>query len=1053
MIFIQLVALAVTALLLIGSIFTYNALNKTYYIDYTEGSTIDYRVQVKSNDFYDEEWLPDGQSYVSDLMGLLEAKFDYHLNMAAKNVDFDYSYQIDAEYIVIDKGSNANIMKKTIPLKEPVRLSQSSNSQLVISELVTVDYASFNDYVSEFIDFYELPNTTAYLDVRMTVDVIGSSEEFEADSENRYTTSLHVPLNTPTVNIEYSSSLNDGEGKVLACKDASGVAVVKVISFVLGAILLLLGVLLLAFIYLTRNHDVTYAGRVRRVFNNYRSFIQRIVNGFDTQGYQILVVGSFREMLSIRDTIQSPVLMSENTDKTKTQFFIPTNTKILYLFEIRVDNYDDIYGKDGYTDDSVITLPVEESSEEASPVIEETAPTAVTLTEEAISKAVESVVKESTPRVVADAIREATLHAAKMENVRWQGITSEQGFKCPIEQPVVSARDDGASEALLRLADKLIERLEALGAVEKTDVAPIEPASESLLEESKVASDPSDVAIVISDQVVNDEIIEDVAEAIATELDAATVTDSDDDSEGGDEVIVETDEFGNKILIHFSRSVSARVIQSSDTVKDYYSRIKNHILSYKTVKCRTSWKYESYNKGRAQLLKLKIRGKTLLLYCALDPNNYEYSKYFHETAEAKIYSQVPMLVRIKSERGLKRAMSLVDDVMTKFGIVTDAKAETVDYVAENPYESTRALIDRQLIKILSEQAVIPDDERPVRAFAAKTVTVKATDEELLSGSATDDSVRELTDAVIDSALLDSDEEGSKEWQSSGIKISRSFVAKLTQLDGVTRGYYNELKNHILSYKGVKDRISWKCETYKWNKEQLIKLKLRGKMILLHVALDPSEDDYSAYNYEVVDSKAYERVPMMIKIKGERGLDKAKQLIDLLMAKYGASLSDKSQNKDFTADYPFESSEALMDKGLIKIMVDDKEFKVDDRNGLTVAAIAKALAAGDPSLSDMKFADRPDPDFKGNEKNPATEVVSVFIPEKNDKVYRYDPDGEALERGDVVIVPAKSNGGKKKIAYKAAVTEGNHGVDSKKLEGPVEKILGVVKRKIEEMLTK
>ena len=48
-------------------------------------------------------------------------------------------------------------------------------------------------------------------------------------------------------------------------------------------------------------------------------------------------------MLYIRDTLQSPILMSENQDRTCTQFLIPTNTKLLYVFEIRVEDYDEIY--------------------------------------------------------------------------------------------------------------------------------------------------------------------------------------------------------------------------------------------------------------------------------------------------------------------------------------------------------------------------------------------------------------------------------------------------------------------------------------------------------------------------------------------------------------------------------------------------------------------------------------------------------------------------------------------------------------------------------------
>jgi hypothetical protein len=36
--------------------------------------------------------------------------------------------------------------------------------------------------------------------------------------------------------------------------------------------------------------------------------------------------------------------MTENRDKTMSRFFIPTANQLLYVFEIKVDNYDEIYG-------------------------------------------------------------------------------------------------------------------------------------------------------------------------------------------------------------------------------------------------------------------------------------------------------------------------------------------------------------------------------------------------------------------------------------------------------------------------------------------------------------------------------------------------------------------------------------------------------------------------------------------------------------------------------------------------------------------------------------
>jgi hypothetical protein len=84
---------------------------------------------------------------------------------------------------------------------------------------------------------------------------------------------------------------------------------------------------------------------VRRIVNSYGSFIQQMLGGFDTEGYQVIAVRSFTELLGIRDTLQAPILMSENRDETMTQFLIPTSNKLLYVYTIKVDNFDEIYGR------------------------------------------------------------------------------------------------------------------------------------------------------------------------------------------------------------------------------------------------------------------------------------------------------------------------------------------------------------------------------------------------------------------------------------------------------------------------------------------------------------------------------------------------------------------------------------------------------------------------------------------------------------------------------------------------------------------------------------
>ncbi|MBQ4108448.1 MAG: uL15 family ribosomal protein, partial [Clostridia bacterium] len=126
------------------------------------------------------------------------------------------------------------------------------------------------------------------------------------------------------------------------------------------------------------------------------------------------------------------------------------------------------------------------------------------------------------------------------------------------------------------------------------------------------------------------------------------------------------------------------------------------------------WKFDSYNIGRDQLFKIKFRGKTILLYCAIDPEELDKAKYHHEAINAKIFADVPTLLKVKSGLGLRKAKEVVDTVMAKFGIEANPKAKVVDYVKEYPYEETEALLARKLVKILeadSDVVVVSTKEK------------------------------------------------------------------------------------------------------------------------------------------------------------------------------------------------------------------------------------------------------------------------------------------------------------------------------------------------------
>ena len=332
------VAVVVAVAILISSIVAYQ-LGKTYYVEYREGGAIDYNVFLKDNEFFEENHLGKDQSYVASLIDKIIADYSYEIDMNADDVNYKYSYTIKSCLEIIDDTSKVAIFNPEKELVSVQNKSQSSSNRLRINEIVVINYDEYNDLANRFLETYGLTSTTSNIVVTLEVDVLSDCNAFSGSSVDTYTSELRIPLTTKTVNIQMTSAVPDAEAKMIACSRGAGLEAFKTTAVVLGVIEILLILFMVAFIYLTRTDDITYTARVKKILSQYKSYIQKINNMFDTSGYQKILVDTFDEMLEIRDTIQAPILMYENEDKTCTKFLIPTDSKLLYVYEVKIDGY------------------------------------------------------------------------------------------------------------------------------------------------------------------------------------------------------------------------------------------------------------------------------------------------------------------------------------------------------------------------------------------------------------------------------------------------------------------------------------------------------------------------------------------------------------------------------------------------------------------------------------------------------------------------------------------------------------------------------------------
>ena len=309
----------------------------------------------------------------------------------------------------------------------------------------------------------------------------------------------------------------------------------------------------------------------------------------------------------------------------------------------------------------------------------------------------------------------------RLENIQKQ----IEEIKAMLAAGVVAAV---ASDEIAPAAAQAIEEESVEEATEETEEQVEEPAEEVTEETEEQAEEPVEEATEETEEQV-EEPAEEATEETEEEEKLVTVSDvvegepevADEEDEVIGEIVEDIDEnpsegeimpdglpatanggvdFAN--MMKYNRSFIARIIQSTDDQKRYYGQVKNALLAYKKVNSNIAWGAERFNKGRETIARFKIRGKTLCLYLALDPNEFETSVYHHtDVSDNKSMHGTPMMVKIKSPRGVKKAIRLVDIMLERRNGIKREIAER-DYAAMYPYETMEELIEEGLVKDVSK---------------------------------------------------------------------------------------------------------------------------------------------------------------------------------------------------------------------------------------------------------------------------------------------------------------------------------------------------------------
>ncbi len=931
---------AAALFVLLASIFfiTYLRIADTYEIPYAENGNINYEVELLPNDSYDEDSIGEGYSYVTALIDNIVADFSYTASADSESAKYEYAYSVVATVEVIDNSTGKQLLVKPFVLKSAESAEAVAGTRVAINEKVDIDFQKYNDIAKSFVTTWGIGNVTSRLTVQMTTDVTITEEALDCRGSTRYVSEMVMPLTQKTVNIEIRKTA-PGAAKLLVSENASsaknGFLTASLSS---GGVALLIIALLIVFIFITRNHDINYSIKVKRILNAYRSYIQIISNEFDTEGYQLLCVDSFTDMLSIRDTLQSPILMNENEDETRTVFIIPTATRMLYLYEIKVDNYDEIYGgagEDGTPDGG-------EPFEKAAPVVisldyDGEADTAHEQPDVEVAEAAPVLEKYVEPQISIEIIEEP-------EDVPAEEI-AEEPAEVIVEEPAEVIAEEPAEVIVEEPAEAIAEE-PAEAIVEEPAEAIAEEPAEEIVEEpaEEIVEEPAEE--IVEEPV--EEIVEEPVEATVEEpVEAIAEEPIKEPVEEPVETTAETAPDTTVVALRYRTSFTSRLIQAADNVKERYSLIKNYLLSFEGMKAKTSLNFETYKKGGTNCARLDVKGTYVHLYLALDPDDYDAEKYRFRSVKDRVkVANTPMLIKIKSDLTVRLARELIDECMKKLGI-PQGDVGNVNYCP--PYETTEELIRRDLIKVL-----LPAGTK------------------LPAGAHTE---RLDVSQLLRDARAEADTDGQP--TESYADEARETAEEAKQLAEVAEETLKETQHTAEVVREMVEAVG-EDATPEPEIEEAIPEPLTVE--------------------EVTEPVAEEPIPEPV---------------------------------NTTEDYD------------VKILTDD--VSKDDLN--------EAIVAPTPILEEISYVE-PVPEEAETEPETGVEVIGVVWPERKskNKVYKYDPNGETLSEGDVVLVPTRDIARQKDVIRKAAVARGNYKLESEKLTHPLKKIIGVVRRKIESALS-
>ena len=299
---------------------------------YSEKSNLDYKVYLKNNDFYEQDYLGKDMLYVANLIDNIAIDFDY-LFTSDKIENLDFTYDVIGKLSITNETGTKSFFEKNYTLLENKKVSMANSNTQNIKEHLVIDYPYYNSLANGFKSQYGI-NTVSKLTVYMIINKKNTNNSnFKLDSNNVMNVTIPLSERAVDISLDYKE-INDTNNIV----EKQDVLLQSVTTLVVALLLIILALIMMVKamrkISLITNKKNKYDKFVKRKLREYDRLIAESNSMISLDDKEVIKINKFEELLDIHDNLGLPIMYYEVAKHQKGYFYI-CHGNIVYLNTVK----------------------------------------------------------------------------------------------------------------------------------------------------------------------------------------------------------------------------------------------------------------------------------------------------------------------------------------------------------------------------------------------------------------------------------------------------------------------------------------------------------------------------------------------------------------------------------------------------------------------------------------------------------------------------------------------------------------------------------------------